>query len=461
MTLVVAQSISHIFCQVPRGRILLLALFCFANQFAPAIAQDNVKSPNQSPVIAEIMEQVLRENPEIQASRFNHDVAAEGVAQAWSNALPSISADGSLARQKIDQTVNSVLFGENQSEERNFQLNPVSASVSAEQVLFDGLQTVNTIREAGARKEVGFFEVVRVEQDVLRRTGTAYFSVLQNQRMLKAVDVSIEAHLAEVRGAKARLSRGEGTITDVRQAEARLASVQSRRVQILSALGVSRAQLEELSGSADVSAGTNSIMIETPPLLDEAHELAIQNAPSLALAKATLKASKFRQKAGRGAIAPRVSAFVSYQINEEPSPFTVRDEQFQYGVRASIPLVQGGLRLSMRREARAQVNSERASLRATERQLRAQITTLWRRMEEAEASIYAAEIGVQAASSALDGVRAEARAGLRTTVDVLDTEGERAEAEIRLVQGQSDLQVSKVNLLAAIGVLDPLSFLEE
>ena len=115
----------------------------------------------------------------------------------------------------------------------------------------------------------------------------------------------------------------------------------------------------------------------------------------------------------------------------------------------------------MRREARAQVNSERASLRATERQLRAQITTLWRRMEEAEASIYAAEIGVQAASSALDGVRAEARAGLRTTVDVLDTEGERAEAEIRLVQGQSDLQVSKVNLLAAIGVLDPLSFLEE
>jgi outer membrane protein len=62
---------------------------------------------------------------------------------------------------------------------------------------------------------------------------------------------------------------------------------------------------------------------------------------------------------------------------------------------------------------------------------------------------------VGAAESALNGVEQEARAGQRTTLDVLNAQQEVVNARITLVSTQRDRVVASYSLLAAIGRLEP------
>ena len=125
------------------------------------------------------------------------------------------------------------------------------------------------------------------------------------------------------------------------------------------------------------------------------------------------------------------------------------------GVRAEFAISEGGLRFSKRRELHALAESEHARLMATERQVGTSVDIAWRSIEEAEARIIAARFQVEAASHALKGVMAEAAQGLRATLDVLDAERERADAEIALLRAEADFLSAQITLMSEIGGLEP------
>jgi outer membrane protein len=60
---------------------------------------------------------------------------------------------------------------------------------------------------------------------------------------------------------------------------------------------------------------------------------------------------------------------------------------------------------------------------------------------------------VKAAEGALNGVRAEARVGQRTTLDVLNAQEELVNARVAVVTAQHDRLLASYTLLAAVGGL--------
>lgn len=440
-------------------RGFLFSAFLFIQSQA-GFAQSESIGEGEVLTISQALSIAIRNNPEIIAARYRQDATAEATTQAWARALPSVTAQGSIARQDNDQIVNSDLFGVGKNEKRNFSLDPISASITAEQTLFDGFETINSIRQARAQRSAGRFQVTAVEQNILRRTSAAFIAILRDEKIEKAIRTSLDAHMEELKRAKVRYSRGEGTLTDIRQAEARLAGVRARRAKAQSEVHLGRTQLKELLGDIDVTLDKTPFKPLVPSTLDSALNMARARAPMIEQARATLRSSDYRKKAQRGAFAPQVNAFVSYDYRDEPTPFTVRDEKFTYGLRVDVPLFQGGSLLSKRREARAIFNSDRARLKSIERQLHARVTTHWRRMKEAEVNIIAAKRQIDAATFVVKGAQAEVRQGSRPVIDILDAEKERAEAEILLVRSESDLVISMIDLLAEIGVLAPTRFSE-
>ena len=81
------------------------------------------------------------------------------------------------------------------------------------------------------------------------------------------------------------------------------------------------------------------------------------------------------------------------------------------------------------------------------------VAQAWTQLDVARASIVARREQAEAARIAAEGVAEEARLGARSTLDVLDADQERLQAEAEIVQALRDEYVATYALLQAMGLL--------
>lgn len=392
-------------------------------------------------------------NPTIRAERARLNATRETRAQAWSGALPQLS--GTATYNHVDGTTELLFDPAAAPRTQDVELDTLTAGVNAEQPVFTGFRNYNAIKQAGARIRAGGAQLISVEQQVLTDVATAYFDVQRNMAVYELNKKNVDVLIRQQEMANARFEVGEITRTDVAQADARLANARAQLTNAQGNLAISRAAYAQLVGHSPATLDA----VEALPVMPDDHEtaqtLAADFAPLLVAARETSEASRRQVSIAKGALLPSISLTAGYQYADEPSPFTLQDEQFSYGARASVPLFQGGLNYSRIREARALHKSDLARVRESERQVRANVTANWERLVAARAVITSAEASVDANTLALEGVTQEALVGTRTTLDVLDAERELLDAEVALVTARRDEQAAAFSLLAAIGLLTP------
>ncbi len=407
-----------------------------------------VAGPGGAQPLQDALRQAYDTNPSIQAERARQRATRELKPQAWSGALPQVTAGGSVNR--ADQTQ---VFAGGTFPDQDVTLDQVNAQVDGELVLFNGLRNVNTIRQARARVDAGGAQLVSVEQDVLLRAAGAYFDVVRDQTVFKANANNVSVLMRQKEEADLRFRVGDVTRTDVAQAEARLAGAKAQLAVSQGQLSISRAQYQELVGAAPGALEEDPAMPSAPTSLDEALILAQEFSPAAILARANEKASRRQVAIARSAFSPEIAITSNYQYAEQPSSFIESNEQFSYGVRASVPIFLGGLNISRVREAKALNEADRRRITEAERSVAANVTAAWSQLLAAQATITSAESQLSANDLALTGVRREAQLGARTTLDVLNAEQEFLNSAVSLANAKRDERFALFSLLASTGVL--------
>src|SRR5215469_6556611 len=129
----------------------------------------------------------------------------------------------------------------------------------------------------------------------------------------------------------------------------------------------------------------------------------------------------------------------------------------QFGASAiaqlAVPIYQGGAEYSLIRQSKESLAQQRLVLEQTRDQTRANTVTAWGQLEAGKAQVSSSQAQVTASEVALNGVREEAKAGQRTTLDVLNAQQALVNARVALVQAQHDRVVASYSLLAAVGAL--------
>jgi outer membrane protein len=121
------------------------------------------------------------------------------------------------------------------------------------------------------------------------------------------------------------------------------------------------------------------------------------------------------------------------------------------GLRATIPIFQGGRPAALRRQAQALASEAMETEIAIEREVVAQVRAAYSSWRAAEEIIATTQIAVDAAELSLLGVRAENTVGNRTILDILDAEQELLRARLRLFTARRNAYVAGFSLLAAMG----------
>ena len=121
----------------------------------------------------------------------------------------------------------------------------------------------------------------------------------------------------------------------------------------------------------------------------------------------------------------------------------------------TVPIYQGGAEYSLIRQSKETLAQQRLVLEQTRDQTRANVVTAWGQLVAGKAQVQSAQAQVTASEIALNGVREEAKAGQRTTLDVLNAQQALVNARVALVTAQHDRVVASYSVLNTIGRLSP------
>lgn len=389
-------------------------------------------------------------NPQLNADRARQRATDENVPQALAGYRPQIVASLSTGLQAVrnllpDNTMQSAT------------LRPWTIGVTVSQTLFNGFKTANSVRVAELQVKSGREALRNVGQGVLLDAVTAYMNVLANQALLEAQRTNV-AVLREVRATtRKRLDAGDVTPTDTAQAEARLSRGLADLNAAEVALAVSKATYAQVIGEAPaqlVPAATVDRL--SPAALAAANDTALREHPAVLAASYDVDTAQSTISVAESSLMPvvTVQGNASRDVQSDTTLGTTRTDQASVVGQITAPIYDGGLAASQTRQSKELASQSRIVLEQVRSQSRTAVVSAWVSNEGTKIALKAAEDEARAADTALQGVRREALAGQRTTIDVLNAQQDLTNARSRQILAQRDRVIASYTLLSAVGRLD-------
>jgi outer membrane protein len=408
-----------------------------------------------APASAQTMEAALSRayngNPTLNSQRASVRATNENVPQALSGYRPRITASGDIGAEITNSHIPTTGGVSNRTTQRTV---PRGVGLQVTQNLFDGGGTSSSVSAAESQVLGARATLQNTEQNVLLDAATSYMNVLRDTAILNLNRNNVEVLEEQLRQTRDRFQVGEVTRTDVAQAEARLSSAQSQAILAESNLKTSIARYRQNVGIEPKSlAPGRPIENLLPKSLDAALKSALVVHPAIVAALHGVDAAELQVKVTESDLYPSLDVVGSVARRYDNQFGGDKVSTASIVGTLTIPIYEGGQIYSRTRQAKETAGQRRIDVDTQRDTVRAAVVSAWGGLDAAKAQIIAAQAQVQAAETALAGVREEAKVGQRTTLDVLNAQQELVSARSTLVTAQRDRVVASYSVLSAIGKL--------
>ncbi|WP_108519411.1 TolC family outer membrane protein [Bradyrhizobium algeriense] len=413
-----------------------------------------------TPVLADTIEAALvrayQNNPQLNAQRAQVRFTDENVPQALSGYRPKVAVTASAGYQYTDSLTQTGDLNVGRVPPINGSNAPRSVGATITQTLFNGQQTANRTRAAEGQVS-GAREALRaLEQTVLLSAATSYMDYLRDSAIVEVQKSNVRVLEQTLKQTRDRFNVGEVTRTDVAQSEAQLAAGKTQLLTAEANLTTTRSNFRRIIGNEPQNLAPGSPVDRfLPGTLPAAVELGLTQNPNVTAAMFGIDVSYLQVKVAEGALLPTVTLQAAVQQSYEQSLIQYRAFGASATAQLSVPIYQGGAEYSLIRQSKETVAQQRLVLDQTRDQTRANVVTAWGQLVAGKAQVQSAQAQVTASEIALNGVREEAKAGQRTTLDVLNAQQALVNARVALVTAQHDRVVASYSVLNTVGRLSP------
>jgi outer membrane protein/S-layer protein transport system outer membrane protein len=405
-------------------------------------------SPVSAETLMDAVESAYATNPTLVEQRFRQKATNESYVQTRGQYGPTVSltATGNYEYQKLGPKFGSRSGDSNQGE----------LSVSVRQPVYTGGRVRGAIAQARANVEQSQEILRRVEGETVQRVIEVYGAVLRDEQRLEVARENIAALQEQLAERRARRNVRDATITDVAQADARLAAGELQLAAAETQLAVSRGQYLLVVGHEPRELQPLPELGGLPESVDEAFAIADEENANLVAARYNEQATRANVAAQRGNQRPQATISASAGKLGPLSPYDSRTLRTDVQAQITItqPIFQAGAIQSRIRQAQDQNGAAQAALDGERRQALQDVVVAWNQLRSARIAVTAGRRQVEAAQVTFAGMRLEEQNGLRTTTDVLNAEQELASAQLGLLSNRYNEYVARASLLLAMGRLD-------
>ncbi len=406
-------------------------------------------SPAYADTLREALIAAYQTNPALTGARAGQRATDETVPIAKADGLPSANGDFGY-QENFLRSANAFTAPLRQS----------TAGGSVEVPIYSGGGIKNSVRAAKTRVEAGQLDLRGTESTIFANVVGTYMDVIRDSAIVDLNRANVGVLSVNLQATSDRFEIGDLTRTDVAQSESRLEIAKGD-------LETARANLIRSKENYIALVGRVPGDLQAPPPLpnlpgspDEAADIALVQNPDLLAAKERSAAAEFDIKTARSANKPRLSAYAQGRYvnfhgtlgGAVPGANFVQEQSTaEVGVRATVPIYQGGRPSAQIRQAQARSGQAYEQVIAVERNIIAQTRAAYSSWRASERVIQSSERAVKASELSLEGVRAENSVGNRTILDILNAEQELLNAQVQLVVARRNSYVAGFSLLAAMG----------
>lgn len=449
-----------------RFRLSASALLVFSALTANSYA-DNLKT---------IYEAAVENDPVMRAAEAQYRSQVETSNIARGALLPQIRFNAGATYADNDQEVTKApdplteLTGTSRTKGTN-----LSAGVTLTQQLLN-LNSWYTFKGSKLVSQQAELEFIQNQQDLVRRTVTAYFAVLRAQSNLASSIAEEKAVKQQLDQMQQRFDVGLVAITDVNEAQAAYDMANVGLLANKGYLQIAYQALSVLTNQAhDKLDSLNEqfpVTVPEPADMDAWVNMSVENNPSLQVAKHSVTIAEYRAKAAKANHYPVIALnagitksendgdregynvdLAANTITQETRAYGNEAQNASIGINLTVPLYSGGTISAQRRQAYAEYDMARESVTGNERsitqQTRSQFIAALTNMQ----TVSARKQAIVSAKSALDAIQAGYNVGTRNIVDVLNAQRNLFAAERDYANSRYDYILSIVELKYLAGTL--------
>ena len=420
--------------------ILILLSVLFLNQQVLAVT------------LFEALTEAYKNNTDLNAERENINISEEDLKISKGNYLPTVTISGSKSQEDTSKLTNRT--GVEQSVN---DVDPSTQSIKIEQTLIDFGRNADVQKnQIGIRLAV--VKLLKKEQEVLLKAIEAYSGLVLANKKLKINQSNLNLLERQVETNRARLERGQITLSDLAQSESSLAGSQANFIQSKNEIISSKLNYENVIGPIiDINSLNNNfdIKLMLPNNLSDAIDKSQKYNPELIIAKLEYEQSEKDVLISRSDLSP--SAKLSYESSKSQDLSSSYDERDKNILKATVtwPVYSGGKNRASLNKSRNLQNRKKLLLNSVTKTNNSNVAISWSTLQSSKSLLNSVNSQVKAAEIANEGITVEYETGLgRSTLDVIQSNSILLSSKISLADSERNYLLSQFKLLQAIGLLN-------
>ena len=170
--------------------------------------------------------EAIKNNPRLNAERQNLNASKQDISISKSEFLPNLTISGSQS-----STQNSNRTNPSGSNLPDTNLDTESKSILVEQKIFEGFQNFNNLKKSKLEYKKANFELNQIENETLINGAEVYFDLILKAKTKKINQANVSLLERQVESDKARLQKGQITLSDLAQSESALAGANAKLIK--------------------------------------------------------------------------------------------------------------------------------------------------------------------------------------------------------------------------------------
>jgi outer membrane protein len=405
-------------------------------------AQDNLKF---------YIEKALKNNFKLKAERKSLESAKQSKNISRSEFLPSITLSGEQNSSTSTNRTNK--NGVNLSDTNS---DSESKTLSVEQKIFSGFKGLNTFKKSELETKKAKLVLQRAEQQTILDTVSAYFDLVfkSENEIFNLSNISLFER--QVESDKARIQKGEITLTDLAQSESSLAGANANLIKaqtefLTSQTNFERTTREKVPNVKDLNKKTVLIL---PNTLNESLAQANLNNLDLLISEIEYEIAVKDLDIERARLSP--SASINYSKSENKDFSSTIDDLNNESVKATVtwPIIKGGENISSIKKSSFNKQRFQLILQDMKNKITTETSNSWSKYQSSKSVLQATRSQLKAAEIANEGITLEYDSGnTRTTLEVIQSRSLLLDSRIAFAKAERDFIVSQFELAKQIGSL--------
>ena len=400
----------------------------------------------------EALSEAYKNNTELNAERENINISEEDLKISKSNYLPSVTISGSKSQEDTSKLTNRA--GVEQSVN---DVDPSTQSIKIEQTLIDFGRNADVQKNQIGIK-LAVVKLLKKEQEVLLKAIEAYSGLILANEKLKINKSNLNLLERQVETNRARLERGQITLSDLAQSESSLAEAQANFIQSQNEIISNKLNYENVIGPiTDINSLNKNfdINLMLPVSLNNAIDASKKYNPELIIAKLEYEQSEKDVLISRSDLSP--SAKLSYENSRSQDVSSSYDERNKNVLKATVtwPIYSGGKNRASLNKSRNLQNRKKLLLNSVAKANKSNVAISWSTLQSSKGLFNSVKSQVKAAEIANEGITVEYESGLgRSTLDVIQSNSILLSARIALANSERNYLLAQFNVLKSIGLLN-------